>query len=284
MSATRRAICWASSMKNQPTIGARLTAPTNSSVNYIRPYTGYAGITSRFPAFTNNYNALQFSANHRSHGLQLGVAYTFSKDLTTNTSDRSNVATNSYDFSFDYGPANYNQKHTFTANYVYELPWFRQQSGFEGRVLGGWQVSGITQFLAGQNFSLSQARDPWDPNGLNVGIGLGATRPDQVSAVQKSKTVDAWFSTSSFAHAWGHFGSEGNAALSDLDSTTGIWRQSKTSDSSSGSRFSCAANSSTPSTMRASPRLTAQLMMAALVRSRRGTNRAAFRLAPKVTF
>src|SRR6201999_2655117 len=135
--------------ENQPTVAARLTAPTNASVNYIRPYAGYAGITSRAPLFTNNYNSLQFSANHHSHGLQLGIAYTYSKDLTTNTSDRSNMATNSYDFKLDYGPSNYNQKHTFTANYVYDLPWFREQHGLVGHIAGGWEVSGITQFLAG---------------------------------------------------------------------------------------------------------------------------------------
>jgi len=199
--------------ENQPTVAARLAAPTHSSVNYIRPYAGYAGVTSRFPGFTNNYNSLQFSANHHSHGFQMGVSYTFSKDLTTNTSDRSNMATNSYDFMMDYGPANYNQKHTFTANYVYELPWFRSQHGFEGRVLGGWEVSGITQFLAGQNFSLSNIRDPFDPLGINAGLGLGTYRPDQIASVQMTKKVGEWFSTSSFAEAVNHFGSEGNGSL-----------------------------------------------------------------------
>ena len=199
--------------ENQPTVGARLAAPTNSSVNYIRPYAGYAGITSRAPFFSNNYNSLQVSLSHNSHGLQLGVAYTFSKDLTTNTSDRSNVATNSYDFSLDYGPANFNQPQTFTANYVYDLPFFKGQHGFEGKLLGGWQVSGITAFLSGQSFSLTQPHDPWDPNGLNVGLGISTPRPDQIARVQKTKTVGAWFSKSSFAPAVGHFGSEGNGSL-----------------------------------------------------------------------
>jgi hypothetical protein len=199
--------------ENQPTVAARLTAPTNSSVNFIRPYAGYAGITSRAPLFTNNYNSLQFSANHHSHGFQTGIAYTFSKDLTTNTSDRSNTATNSYDFTLDYGPANYNQKHTFTANYVYDLPWFKGQHGIVGHVAGGWEVSGITQFLAGQNFSLSNIRDPFDPLGINAGLGLATFRPDQVAKVQNTKNVNQWFSTSSFAEAVNHFGSESNGSL-----------------------------------------------------------------------
>ena len=199
--------------ENQPTVGARLTAPTNASVNYIRPYAGYAGIVSRAPFFSNNYNSLQISLNHHSHGLQVGLAYTFSKDLTTNPSDRSNMATNSYDFSLDYGPSTYNQPQTFTADYVYDLPFFKGQHGVEGKVLGGWQVSGITAFLSGQSFALSQPHDPWDPNGLNVGLGIGSPRPDQIAPVQKTKTVDAWFSTSSFAPALNHFGSEASGSL-----------------------------------------------------------------------
>lgn len=205
--------------ENQPTVGARLGVNSNpnlgpnTSVNYIRPYAGYAGITARAPFFTNNYNSLQVSLNHHSHNLQVGVAYTFSKDLTTMSSDRSNVATNSYDFSIDYGPSSYNQPHTFSANYVYNLPFFQNQHGFVGKVAGGWEVSGITQFLSGQSFSLVQAHDPWDPNGLNVGLGIGSARPDQVAPVQKTKSVNAWFSASSFANAVDHFGSESNGSL-----------------------------------------------------------------------
>ncbi len=199
--------------ENQPTVGERITAPTESSVNYIRPFKGYAGITSRAPIFTNNYNSLQASLSHRSHGLQVGLAYTYSKDLTTNPSDRSNVATDSYDFSLDYGPSTYNTPHIFTANYVYDLPFFKGQHGIEGEVLGGWEVSGITSFISGSSISLSQARDPWDPNGLNVGIGLGATRPDQIAAVHTPKSVGEWFTTSSFTHAWNHFGSESSGNI-----------------------------------------------------------------------
>jgi hypothetical protein len=199
--------------ENQPTVGERITAPTDSSVNFIRPFKGYAGITSRAPVFTNNYNSLQASLSHRSHGLQVGLAYTYSKDLTTNPSDRSNVATNSYDFSLDYGPSTYNTPQVFTANYVYDLPFFKGQQGIQGKVLGGWEVSGITSFISGSSISLSQARDPWDPNDLNVGIGLGATRPDQIAPVHMSKNVGEWFSTSSFAHAIDHFGTESSGNI-----------------------------------------------------------------------
>jgi hypothetical protein len=191
--------------ENQPTLAARL-ADTTSDVNYIRPFKGYGKINSRFPSFTNNYNSLQVSANHHSHGLTFGTAYTWSKDMTPQSYDRSNTATNSYDFKLDYGPASYNTPQVLSANAVYDLPIFRNQQGFQGRVLGGWEVSGIVAATSGSNFSVTQGADPFDTG--NRGIGLGGVRPDQVAPVQKSKSFDKWFSTNSFAHAVGHFGSE----------------------------------------------------------------------------
>jgi len=207
---------------NQPKVAARLAAngsnavgnSANPSVNYIRPYQGYAGITSREPAFTNNYNSLQITLNHRSSkGLTVGIAYTFSKDLTTNSNDRGSLATNSYNLRQDYGPSSTNTPHIFVANYVYDLPFYKQQHGLTGKVLGGWELSGITQMVSGSSFNVTQPRDPWDPGAINVGLGLGATRPDQISSVSKTKKVDEWFSYDSFQTAVGHFGSEGSNSL-----------------------------------------------------------------------
>ena len=193
--------------QNQPTVGAVVSNPTTQT-NALRPYLGYGRMQDRAPIFTNNYNSLQTSLNHHSHGLQLGIAYTWSKDLTTQSADRSTFATYQYNFGLDYGPSTYNQPHTFTSSYVYDLPFLRNQSGFMGKVAGGWEVSGITQFLSGQSFNATQPLDPWDPNGENVGLGTSGTRPDQLAPVHLVKSVGQWFSTDSFAPAVNHFGSE----------------------------------------------------------------------------
>ncbi len=206
---------------NQPTVGARLAIngpdsvyDATTSVNYIRPYPGYAGITSREPVFTNNYNSLQVTLNHHSSkGLTVGLAYTWSKDLTTNSNDRGSMATDTYNLKLDYGPSTTNTPHIFMANYIYELPFFKGQQGLEGKLLGGWELSGITSMVSGSSFSVTQAYDPWDPNSQNVGLGLGATRADQVGVIHKTKTRTQWFSTSSFAQAVGHFGSESSNPL-----------------------------------------------------------------------
>src|SRR6202050_3355532 len=77
---------------NQPTVATRLANP-GIGINAIAPFLGYQAITSRDPVFTSNYNSLQATLNRRlSHGLSVGVAYTWSKLLGTNYEDRGNAA------------------------------------------------------------------------------------------------------------------------------------------------------------------------------------------------
>jgi Carboxypeptidase regulatory-like domain/TonB-dependent Receptor Plug Domain len=206
--------------QNQPTVATWAAQPTGTVVNAYRPYLGYGAISSRSPLYTSNYNSLQVSVQHRAKDLTVDLAYTWSKAMTTSSGDRANGAyavrsTNSYDLRQDYGPSTANTPQIFMANYIYDLPFFRGQHGFEGKLLGGWEFSGITEFISGQSFNALQPWDPFDtyPNASNAGLGLGSTRPDQVSGVHMTKSRTQWFSTSSFAQALGHFGSEGSGSM-----------------------------------------------------------------------
>jgi hypothetical protein len=40
-----------------------------------------------------------------------------------------------------------------TINYIYELPFFKKQENFVGKILGGWQASGIVVYNSGLPFS-----------------------------------------------------------------------------------------------------------------------------------
>jgi hypothetical protein len=221
--------------ENQPTVSAWSAANPNPSANFtspkypatnvnaLRPYLGFAGISDRAPLFTSNYNSLQVTLNHRSSkGLTVGLAYTWSKALTTSSGDRANGAfaartENSYDFRMDYGPSTANTPQIFEANYIYELPFFRTQRGFEGKVLGGWELSGVTSAVSGQSFSVFQPYDPFNPAGSANPVGLGiannGVRPDQVAAVHMTKTINQWFTPTSFNPAAFHFGNEGSNSL-----------------------------------------------------------------------
>jgi hypothetical protein len=211
---------------NQPTVASRVANPQVYE-NAIAPFLGYAGITSRAPIFTSNYNSLQVSLNRRfSRGLTLGVAYTWSKLLTTNPYDRGLSAYNTYDLKQSYGPSVLNTPQMFVMSYVYDLPFYKNQSGLAGHVLGGWELSGITTIQSGQSQLVTQSNDPWQlvttnsatpycstppcplyPGGLGMGSSSIAIRPDQIGSASGSKSVTKFFNTAAFTDAVGHFGS-----------------------------------------------------------------------------
>ena len=214
---------------NQPTLSERAADPT-AYVTAVVPYPGYSWFAARLPAYNSNYNSLQVSLNHRTqHGLTIGIAYTWSKTLTNQSNDRSTGTYDTYNPNLDYGPSTLNQPQTFVANYVYELPFYKEQHGLTGHLLGGWELSGITQFLSGQSQTITQAADNFDcqtpagatsgcvagtyPGGINIDVSSIAPRPDQVAHVQLLKKQTEWFSTGSFADAIGHFGSAPSGVL-----------------------------------------------------------------------
>lgn len=196
---------------NQPTVADRIANPA-ADVNAIRPFVGYGTINARVPFYTSNYNSLQVSLNrHFTKGLSAGIAYTWSKLLTTNPYDRGLSAYNTYDLKQSYGPSVLNTPQMFVANYVYDLP-FHGSRGL-GYLLGGWELSGIVTIQSGQSQIVTQGGDPWALAGMPGGLGMtrpGNTvyiRPDQVGDPNGPKSVLNWFNTAAFTAAVGHFGS-----------------------------------------------------------------------------
>lgn len=211
---------------NQPTVATRLANPQVYE-NAIAPFLGYSGTTSRAPIFTSNYNSLQASLNRRfSKGLTLGVAYTWSKLLTTNPSDRGQSAYNTYDLKSSYGPSVLNTPQMFVASYVYDFPFYKNSRGLAGYVLGGWELSGIVTIQSGQSQSITQSNDPWSlvmtnnttaycstppcplyPGGLGMGSSTIAIRPDLIGDPNGPKTAAEFINKAAFTDAIGHFGS-----------------------------------------------------------------------------
>jgi Carboxypeptidase regulatory-like domain/TonB-dependent Receptor Plug Domain len=238
---------------NQPTLAARAANP-NAYVTAVVPYLGYSWFAARIPAYSSNYNSLQVAVQHRSHiGLTLGIAYTWSRTLTDQSNDRGEPETyDTYNPSLDYGPSQLNQPQTFVANYVYELPFYKEQHGLVGHTLGGWELSGITQFLSGQSLTVRQSADNFDcqtppgattgcipgtyPGGLNMDPSDIPPRPDQVAPLHMVKKQTQWFSTASFVDAIGHFGNSRNGNL--LSPGLELWDLSAIKNNKISERFS----------------------------------------------
>ena len=161
--------------------GMAFTATANSAIlDQIRPFRGYRSIAIITPQFNSNYHSLQISGQRRFTGTsQIGLAYTLSRNLTDNQTDRSTAPQNSYNIKGDYGRATLDRRHVLTLSYIYELPFYRGQHDFAGKLLGGWQVSGLALYRSGIPFT--PATSSFDAGGLGLVPALVAgARPNVV--------------------------------------------------------------------------------------------------------
>ena len=182
--------------------GAAFTATANSAIlDQIRPYRGYRSIAIITPQFNSNYHSLQVSAVRRFTGAsQLSAGYTWAKNLTDNQTDRSTAPQNSYNIKQDYGRATLDRRQIFTANYIYELPWFSNRHDLVGNVLGGWQASGVVTLNSGVPFSALTSS--FDPSGLGFVPALVAGgRPNTLCDPNSGAPHDRlkYFNTQCFA-------------------------------------------------------------------------------------
>jgi len=114
------------------------------------PYDGVPIFTDVFAEDTianSNYNALEMMLQKRfSKGLQFQAAYTFSKSIDDGSTFEETL--NPFNFRASRALSIFNSKQRFVISYDWELP-IRKFSGFKGRVLDDWEISGITQFQSG---------------------------------------------------------------------------------------------------------------------------------------
>jgi hypothetical protein len=140
---------------------AFVTAAVNPRPN---PYVG-AGFFW-FTEGNTRYNALQIDVSRRlSHGLQLRGNYTWSKNLDINSgltgaqaNNQPQMVMDRNDLRRDWGPSALNVTHQSSISASYELPFgpgkhHLADSGFAGKLAGGWQINGIATLLSGFPFT-----------------------------------------------------------------------------------------------------------------------------------
>jgi hypothetical protein len=152
---------------NQPTT-AEVIANPGVNINALRPYKGFGSIRETDNVASSMYNSLQVAWNRRlGDTFQFGVSYTLSKSMD-NGSNQRDVVPDTYDTSMLWGPSEFDSRHTVIINYLYQFPFFRKQTTFASKALGGWQLSGITQFQTGLPCSVIA------PNVDYAGVGQDA--------------------------------------------------------------------------------------------------------------
>ncbi len=131
---------------------------TNSPMqdNFLRPYSGLGNINVRGFGATSNYNSLQVTLNRRrARGVQYGLSYTFSKAIGVGAADFDGISPYFSMRARNYGLLSYDVPHALILNYAWDLPnpAARWKNVVLGKILGDWQVSGITAFLSGTPFT-----------------------------------------------------------------------------------------------------------------------------------
>lgn len=117
----------------------------------------------RTSGFWSNYYGLQLSVRKTySNGLSFMGNYTWSKTMDT-LSDVFNLrggrVTDVMNIGYDYGPADFDLRHRFVGNLVYDLPFFK-----ENRWIGGWSLSTIVSIQTGAPFSPYNGASGYDLN------------------------------------------------------------------------------------------------------------------------
>ena len=127
-------------------------------LNQIRPYVGYKAVSVVRTIFSGNYNGLQVKARKQFAGKSfLDANYTWSRALTNAQADYSAGPQNVYNIDGDYGRAIYDRTHILTIDGVYELPFYRDQKGLVGHLVGGWELSGLYTINSGLPLTVSMS-------------------------------------------------------------------------------------------------------------------------------
>jgi hypothetical protein len=131
------------------------------------------------------YHSMQVSLDKRlSRNFSAGLHYTWSayiddaSEIFNPSSGEVAVSQDSFNRRADRARSSYDRPHRFTGNFVYELPFYREQAGAIGRLLGGWQVNSNFTFQSGAPFTVLNGSDPTGAlAGINSLVG-DAIRPN----------------------------------------------------------------------------------------------------------
>jgi Carboxypeptidase regulatory-like domain len=165
------------------------------NANEYRIQPGFAAINQEENETNFNYNSLQTGIRvENRYGLTTQVAYTWSHNISIVSNDLNGLS-NPFDAAYDRGSdTGFDRRNILNVSYIYAFPWFAKSHNMAARVfLGGWSISGITVAEAGTPIRINYT----GPDVL--GLTAGSSRPDLVSKVGYPKSLNAWFSTSSFA-------------------------------------------------------------------------------------
>ena len=187
------------------------------------------------------------SANHFS----FLNSYTFGRAIDLNSDNDGTVTlTNIFDPEYNRGPADYDVTHTFSSNWIYELPWGRSGRG----AAGSSAASSIC--ASGIPVQITQAQSM-------LSTGITNNRPNKIcDPVLSNPTIDMWFNTACFqqvADTTGTFGNTGRNTVRGPGPVQHRHVAHQEHEDRARSSRNCGSRCSTCSTTRSSRTRTGQL-------------------------
>ena len=179
------------SVDANPTVVGCLQA--NAGNNFCRSIPNQGPTRLRTNSGMSIYHSLQTSLEKRlSQGFSAGLHYTYSSFIDTMSeifnvsSGEIAVAQDSYNRRADRARSSFDRPHRLAGNFVYELPYFRDQKGFTGRVLGGWQINSQFSLQSGSPFTPLNGSDPAGALASISSLVGNAIRPNLNTALDLS--------------------------------------------------------------------------------------------------
>ena len=127
----------------------------------------------------SQYDAFQTTLQKRlgNDGLTFQVSYTFSKSLTNADSQRGQL--DLLDRRYGWGLSSDDHPHRFVVSGIYDIPFFKNTSGFVKRAVDGWSIGGIYTYQSGDLITVGNSVDTTGTGGAIFSFADLGTAPFQ---------------------------------------------------------------------------------------------------------
>jgi hypothetical protein len=130
-----------------------------------RPVAGIGAINQFETTARSKFESLQLQVRGRlRQSFQYQLAYTLSnaRDDVSDVFDLAGafvLPQNSLNLAAEYGPANFDVRHRFSYEFIYDLPRIQKGSRLLQKVINGFALAGMGQFHSGQPFTVNSTID-----------------------------------------------------------------------------------------------------------------------------
>jgi len=139
----------------------------------FNPFPQYTSLSVIDSNDFSTFNGLVVQVNRRlAQGISFNVSYNFAKALDTrsfdptltvvstgNAQSAANTPIDIYNRRLNYAPADFDRRHVFQTNWVFELPFGKNKrwlnrGGLLDHAIGGWEVTGFGRLSSGRPYTI----------------------------------------------------------------------------------------------------------------------------------